>query len=137
MAGTKAPTAFTSFGSPSEPAIEKAVLAINSVFNAVSPDFSTLTPNEVAKLNGAYKEITNYLAVAKASGDQKKIDTAEHWLKQLNLPRDDSASKLVFLEGRLNGLGNKQTEASNILASIIGSQVNKASMGAQKAAQSV
>ena len=68
---------------------------------------------------------------------QEKIDVAEHWLKQLNLPRDDSASKLVFLEGRLSGFGSKQTDASDIFASLIRGQVNKASAGAQNAIKSV
>jgi hypothetical protein len=133
MAGTASQSALTSFGSPSEPAIENAVMAINSVFKAFSPDFTNLAPQDIAKLNGAYREITNYLSVAKASGDQKKIETAEHWLNQLSLPRGDSASKLVFLEGRLNELGNRQTPASNILADLIQSGVNKISEGAQKA----
>lgn len=136
MAGA-AHSAFTSFGSPSEPALENAVMTINTLFKAVSPDFTTLTPADIAKLNGAYKEITDYLSVAKASGDKKKIEAAEHWLKQLNLPRDDYAGKLVFLEGRLNELGNRKTEASSILSSLVGGQVNKASAGAQRAAQSV
>ena len=132
MAGARAPTAFTGFGSPSEPAIENAVITINTVLKAFSPDWQNPTPTDIARLNGAYREITDYLMVAKASGDQKKIDMAEHWLKQLDLPRDTSAGKLVFLEGRLNWLGNKQTDASNILSTLVGSQVDKASRGAQQ-----
>ena len=123
----------TGFRKPGEPDIENAVMAINSVFNAVSPDFSTLTQQDIAKLNGAYKEITDFLSVAKASGDQKKLEVAEHWLKQMNLPRSDSASKLLFLEGRLNELGSRQTNASSILADMVQSGVNKLSDGAQKA----
>ena len=134
MVGAKAPSSITASGSPSEPALENAVTTINTIFKSYSPDWSTLTPTDIAALNKAYKDISDYVAIAKVLHDQKKIDIAEHWMKQLNLPRSDSASKLVFLEGRLDNLGSPtNARASSLFAGMIQFGINKLSDGAQQA----
>ena len=120
------------FRKPEGPDIEGAVLDINSVFKSFSPDFVNLTAGDISKLKGAYQEIDKFLSVAKASGDLKKLEIAEHWLSQLNLPRGDSAAKLVFLESRLHEIGIKKTNASGIFSDLVQAGVNKLSEGAQK-----
>jgi hypothetical protein len=133
MAGAKAPTIAAS-GSPSEPVLQNAVTTINEIFKTSPPDIYNLSSQQIAALRGAYNDISNYLAVAKASGNQKKVEMAEHYMQKLNLPRSDSSSKLVFLEGRLNNVGiATNSRASNFFADIIQSGINQLSDTAQKA----